>query len=153
MKRFWGTKLESFADLVWDRLRKGDVFEASIPGWGKRACRLQYRDLSNIELCSATYKGDGKYDAFVDYAVRWEETAERSGVGDTFVAGSDRGYWPICWVTWRSERSDVGFAGTEEQYRMAQLRGTCAVWVICWYQLFDSTWVMCLWPVFLRSRL
>jgi hypothetical protein len=159
MRCFWGRDLDKMPNLTWDRLRQNSTFEASLPGWGRTKKQLSYSDLSNITLCSATYTGAGKYVAGVDYCLTWEDTNEtlidptEGAKLQTFRADTGRGYWPVCWVTWHSEREDVGFWGSEADYRTAQRMGVCPVWVICWYQLFDSSWVMCLWPVYLRSRL
>ncbi len=161
MKLFWGNKVENMPSLLWDRMRQHTTFEVQIPGWGKQRRTLKYSDLSDIRLCSVTYAGTGRYNPYSDFAVRWEDTPDEQDDGldrlidpqKEYKAPLGKGFWPVCWVSWRTEAYDVGFRGTMEEYHAAQVAGRIVIWVICWYQLFENVWVLVLWPVSLRSRL
>jgi hypothetical protein len=154
--------------LVWDRLRNGVNLEAAIPGWGKKKRVIGADEVTGVGVGAVTYPGCGKYDPCLDTAVRWEDMVEDlppdMGHFDRLIdddcrkegffrAPDKRGWWPICIVSWKSEASDCGFRGSPQEYRVQQQMGMCVVWALCWYQLFDGTWILVLWPVFLRSRL
>jgi hypothetical protein len=169
LKAYWGQDVQSMIALVWHRLRVGGVkLEAAIPGWGKSKRLISADEVSGIGMGAVTYPGSGKYDPCVDVAVRWEDMVadlppdmgrferliddecKKEGI---FKAPDGRGWWPICIASWKTEASDRGFRGTPQEYRVRQQMGLCVVWALCWYQLLDGTWVLCLWPVYLLSRL
>ena len=69
------------------------------------------------------------------------------------TAPDGKGWWPVCWVSWKNEAEDNRFSGSESDYHSGQLSGEVLIWIICWYQLFDKGWILVLWPTYLHSRL
>jgi len=168
MMHEWGTHVHQMVALVYDRLHSGVRLEAAIPGWGKSKRYIGIDEIMGIGMAAVTYPGCGKYCPGVDVAVRWEDMLEDAPADyghfeqlipedaykqGFFKAPEGRSWWPVCIASWKSEASDCGWRGSSEEYRIRQQEGFCVVWVLCLYQLWDGTWVLCLWPVYLRSRL
>jgi hypothetical protein len=66
--------------------------------------------------------------------------------------GSVRGWWPVVIINWDTIAQDHGFMDHREFFRQ-QAAGLIPLYVTCWYQLADGSWVLVAWPVFLISRL
>ena len=62
------------------------------------------------------------------------------------------GWWPACIINWHSQHTDHGYA-TREAYFIAVFNGVAVVYVVCWYQLFEGTYILTAWPIRLTSRL
>ena len=153
-KRFWGKFLDdNMPRLVWDKLGKGCSLEAKIGKGVFGTRRLSAEDVLEISLAMVTYKGDGKYDHTVDFGVTLHtmQLIDPVDPPKELELPTGRSWWPVCWVQWKTEVYDNWYGDQVEQYRTHQLSGATVVWVVCWYQLFDSDWVMTLWPVRLRQ--
>jgi hypothetical protein len=66
--------------------------------------------------------------------------------------GSVRGWWPVVVVSWHNMARDHGFHNAAEFHRL-QAIGAIPLYVSCWYQLADGSWILIAWPVFAISRL
>ena len=124
---------------------------------------------------AVTYSGTGKYMSGKDRMVLWGDIPGQARVFDegapvpapaymdqlispadeekNITAPDGKGWWPVCWVSWKNEAEDNRFSGFESDYHSGQLPGEVLVWIICWYQLFDKGWILVLWPTYLHSRL
>ena len=156
MLAYWGSDLEKMPQLVWERLRSGCYFKGMLPGWGKSGKYLKLTDVSNIELAAVQYAGQGKYSP-TDPCVLWDQipkdaTMKLHGLPD---GNKEKGWWPVCAISWHSEALDMSFHGGNNAYITLKGAGGTITWVICWYQLFDGEWELVLWGVFVRptSRL
>jgi hypothetical protein len=64
----------------------------------------------------------------------------------------ESGWWPACLIQWHDQYIDFGYPSQAEYYKaIAQCH--CVTWAICWYQLFDNSWLFVAWPIYLTSRL
>jgi hypothetical protein len=66
--------------------------------------------------------------------------------------GVTRGWWPVVVINWDTMAKDHGFTDHREFFRL-QAEGRIPLYVTCWYQLADGSWILIAWPVFALSRL
>jgi hypothetical protein len=163
-KRFWGCNVTNMTEIVWSRLRSGNKLEVDMPHWGKKSkIQLGIDRIRTVEMAAVTYPGQGKYDASRDCLVpygKFERLIEDDGF---YKAGSDgsskgwssppgRGWWPVCMITWDTQHVDHGYSSAEVYFR-DMVSGRVMCYVLCWYQLFDGTFVLSVWAVRFVSRL
>ena len=163
-KDFWGMSIENMPEVVWSRLRAGTRLEIDMPHWGKKAkISIDHTRVCTVELAAATYPGQGKYDDATDRIVPFGKLSrlieddgfyKESSNGDKggWHSPPGRGWWPVCMITWDTQHLDHGYQ-TAELYFRDMLSGRVKCYVICWYQLFDGTYLLSVWAVRIVSRL
>ena len=137
-------------------------------------------DIKGIGFAAVSYPGSGKYNLNCDgeRAVHWDDLVgdyddalplmdlpkgerlidekhdclnrRNMPLREDIPAGS--GWWPACIVTWTTQPLDHGFT-SYETYFAAASNGQLLVYVVCWYQLMDSSILITAWPIRLMSRL
>ena len=182
-RAFWGQNVDQMPQLVMDRLRSGANIEVqmSIPEWSQKKLYkklLSMEDIAGIGFCCVSYPGSGKYHLHADLperAITWDQLEEpvkedtpsvdengrklsrlidddahKVETRDKIPPGS--GWWPGCVVTWKGQAQDHLCASAPDYYVSCGW-GRIGVYVICWYQLFDGSYIITAWPVLLTSRL
>ena len=88
-----------------------------------------------MQLAAVTYKGDGKYDPAVDFAVSVHtmQLIDPSDPPKELELPPGRSWWPVCTVSWKSEANDNWFCDSAEEYARLQQAGAMAVFAVCWY--------------------
>lgn len=169
VRRYWGENIHNMPALLRNKMQAGCTIQVQMPSMGKKAHRvLALDDIRSIGLGMVSYPGQGKYKpdaAIPERCVRWDWLEEdlvapEEGVGEDtpFILDtpipSNSGWWPVCIISWNTEHTDHGIA-TREGYYTQVINGVMTCYILCWYQLMDSTWVITAWPVLLgrRSRL
>ena len=178
MRDFWGHSVAAMAQKIWHRVWQESVcFEAKL--WpSPTPKRIHAANVLDIRMGSITYSGTGKYATSEDRMVLWDQTPGTVPVFDhaapvpepeeqfidrlidpvnepkVISTPPNKGWWPVCWLSWKGEATDNLHDGTESDYRSLQLAGSLRVWIVCWYQLFDGSRFLTLWPTYLmHSRL
>jgi hypothetical protein len=135
-----------------------------MPHWGKKAkISIDHTRVRTVELAAATYPGQGKYEDATDRIVpfgKFERLIEDDGFYKESSDGNKRGWhspkghgwWPVCMITWDTQHLDHGYQ-TAELYFRDMLSGLVMCYVVCWYQLFDGSFVLSVWAVRIVSRL
>ena len=174
MEWFWGDNVGEMNNLVWARLKNGNTLKASITQ--KKQIELKLHDIESIDTVCVKYSGSGKYSES-NVCVLWEDVpchVEDGCCPDLINAEFGRlidptdvpkmqfrpelegdktaGWWPCAIVNWKTEAQDNGYDCDQSTYRRWKRKGKVGSWAICWYQLFDGSWVLVLWRIFLRTE-
>ena len=161
MRDFWGHSVAAMAQKIWHRVWQESVcFEAKL--WpSPTPKRIHAANVLDIRMGSITYSGTGKYATSEDRMVFWDQTPGTVPVFDhaapvpepeeqfidrlidpanepkVISTPPNKGWCPVCWLSWKGEAKDNLHEGSESDYRSLQLAGSRRVWIVCWYQLFD----------------
>ena len=166
MEHFWGNLVSDIPRLIWKRLENGKVFQLSISGWGKRKKDLRLEEIVAVDMVCVNYSGSGKYDEN-NKCVMWDDAPKLQDSNfDQLIDPTDApkmqfdaalkgdqtsGWWPCAAVSWKTEAEDMGCDADQGTYRSMKLQGAAKTWIICWYQLFDTSDVLVLWNVILTA--
>jgi hypothetical protein len=151
--------------------------------YSKRKISLTRERVESVGFACVSYPGSGKYDPEIDRCIRWERLSDQNlsdvapapsvvdrlideknddqgAILDKFMDGAQvrgrdgavPGWWPVVVINWQGMAADHGFSDSREFFRL-QAAGAIPLYVSCWYQLADGSWVLVAWPVFAISRL
>lgn len=158
IRRFWGEQVDNnMVQLLHARLRAGASVEVRWGGKGRRSLKAQ--DIGSVGMGVVSYPGSGRYRPDTNPCerfVRWVDLPDEEDPSLELVEPIPQhsGWWPALQVAWHNEAEEHGIV--RRDYFARQQTGCLTVYVVCWYQLADGTWILVAWPVRLgrfRSRM